>query len=207
MIATLSRRVSVLPVDCFNSHRQSRSISHVAIRDSHLLHAHNNDGFHMADEGWVPARRQRRDWTVGPGFHLAPEEAVEMQLQALQTNNEPCVDHGVEVLYRFAAFDPFERSCYFGTPSDLGQFERFRRVARDKPYDMLLWHHRYQIASSLQISEYEWSQRVRVYGAAKRSAVFTFHMRKRSGGHYDGVWFTEQLLCDRIESRQKEESD
>ena len=35
-------------------------------------------------------------------------------MQALQINNDPWVDHGVEVLYRFAAFDPFERSTYFG---------------------------------------------------------------------------------------------
>lgn len=32
------------------------------------------------------------------------------------------------VMYRFAAFDPFERSKFFGRSFDLGQFERFRRV-------------------------------------------------------------------------------
>lgn len=35
-------------------------------------------------------------------------------LQALQQNDLPTADHGVEVLYRFADFDPFARSCYFG---------------------------------------------------------------------------------------------
>jgi hypothetical protein len=35
-------------------------------------------------------------------------------LQALRDNNVPRVDHGIEVLYRFAAFDPFQRSHYFG---------------------------------------------------------------------------------------------
>ena len=34
--------------------------------------------------------------------------------QALQCNNEPSRDHGVEVLYRFADFDPFARCWYFG---------------------------------------------------------------------------------------------
>jgi hypothetical protein len=34
--------------------------------------------------------------------------------QALQRNNSPYPDHGVEVMYRFAAFDPFQRSRYFG---------------------------------------------------------------------------------------------
>jgi hypothetical protein len=34
--------------------------------------------------------------------------------QALQQNNVPYPDHGVEVLYRFANFDPFVRAKYFG---------------------------------------------------------------------------------------------
>lgn len=122
-----------------------------------------------------------------------------MQLRALQVNNEPWVDHGVEVLYRFAAFNPFERSTYFGQSWDLGQFERFRRLARDKPYDILLWHHHHQVVSSFQVSETQWTQRVKVDGIASQSAVFAFHMRKRSGGRHDGVWFTERLLCDSVE--------
>lgn len=35
-------------------------------------------------------------------------------LQALQANDKPRYDHGIEVLYRFANFDPFQRSKYFG---------------------------------------------------------------------------------------------
>lgn len=35
-------------------------------------------------------------------------------IQALKNNNKPYADHGIEVMYRFAAFDPFERSKYFG---------------------------------------------------------------------------------------------
>ena len=65
-------------------------------------------------------------------------------VQALQDNNTPYIDHGIETLYRFAgkcpvssvtvhntdmylfasAFDPFVRSSYFGVLRDLGQFER-----------------------------------------------------------------------------------
>lgn len=39
---------------------------------------------------------------------------VHLPMQALRDNNVPQVDHGIEVLYRFAAFDPFQRSHYFG---------------------------------------------------------------------------------------------
>lgn len=41
-------------------------------------------------------------------------QAIKVQLQALQNNDEPYFDHGIETLYRFADVDPFQRSPYFG---------------------------------------------------------------------------------------------
>lgn len=124
-----------------------------------------------------------------------------MQLQALADNNKPWVDHGIEVLYRFAAFDVFQRSNYFGRSWDLGQFERFRRLVRDKPYDVLLQHTDYRVNSTLQVSDTRWMQRVWVLGfAEKQSAVFDFHMVQRCGGRHDGYWYTERLLCDGVET-------
>ena len=35
-------------------------------------------------------------------------------MQALKENSTPYVDHGIEVMYRFANFDPFQRASYFG---------------------------------------------------------------------------------------------
>ena len=43
------------------------------------------------------------------------------QLEALKYNDQPRPDYGIEVMYRFAGFDPFERSPYFGPFFDLGQ--------------------------------------------------------------------------------------
>lgn len=47
------------------------------------------------------------------------------ELQALQHNNFPHNDAGIEACYRFAAFDPFARTDYFGPRLDLGQVGRF----------------------------------------------------------------------------------
>lgn len=99
-------------------------------------------------------------------------------LQALCSNNEPYVDHGIEVLYRFANFDPFNPRCrYFGRNFDLGQvrstsfsgamswrltsqclpisfpqFERFRRIMHTTPYAVLLGHESATILSALEVS-------------------------------------------------------
>jgi hypothetical protein len=57
----------------------------------------------------------------GSIFQFNAEEAVEYQLEALKYNDQPRQDYGIEVMYRFAGFDPFERSTYFGRQFDLGQ--------------------------------------------------------------------------------------
>ena len=68
----------------------------------------------------------------------------------MRLNDEPYSDHGIEVLYRFAAFDPFLRSDYFGRRLDLGQFERFRRVVHMPAFATLLRHERATVLSSLE---------------------------------------------------------
>ena len=55
------------------------------------------------------------------------------------------------MLYRFTAFDPFERTSYFGMSQDLGQFERFRRIFHTPYYIVLLNHTDRQVLSSLQV--------------------------------------------------------
>eukprot|EP00898_Chlorokybus_atmophyticus_P003959 jgi/Chlat1/4564/Chrsp29S00342 len=56
------------------------------------------------------------------------EVAIQKQLEALRLNDKPYIDHGIEVLYRFAGFDPFQRSLYFGRPHDLGQHVYKQRI-------------------------------------------------------------------------------
>lgn len=88
----------------------------------------------------IPKRRKRMDWIIGPSYDLSRDAAVQLQLQvrprsqgfaaqapptqALRDNNTPYIDHGVEVLYRFADLDPFVRSRFFGPSLDLGQVRR-----------------------------------------------------------------------------------
>ncbi|GFH23010.1 uncharacterized protein HaLaN_20556 [Haematococcus lacustris] len=124
-------------------------------------------------------------------------------LQALRHNNTPHVDHGVEVLYRFADFDPFNPRCsYFGRSFDLGQFERFRRILHTSHYATLLGHEEAVPLSSLQVSEHVWAQRVLVRGplhcgtGQRDEGVYTFTMKMRMGGLHDGYWFTQSLLAD-----------
>jgi len=67
---------------------------------------------------------------IGPSLQYSNLQSLDVQLSALKNNNEPYLDHGIEVLYRFAGIDPWSRSNYFGRSLDLGRFDQ--QVKEDK---------------------------------------------------------------------------
>ncbi|XP_010917828.1 uncharacterized protein [Elaeis guineensis] len=138
---------------------------------------------------WLESRRKR---PFGPRLNFSAEKAVQCQLEALKYNDQPRQDYGIEVMYRFAGFDPFERSTYFGPFFDLGQFERFRRIFHHSTYRVLLGHKERKILSSLWVKERVWIQGSR----PEEEEIFQFTMVQRVGGSWDGYWLTESLLHD-----------
>lgn len=138
-----------------------------------------------------------------PQLSLSKEEAIVAQIKALQHNNFPYTDHGIEVLYRFANFSPWERSHYFGRSLDLGQFERFRRIFYTSCYSPLLGLTKYEFLSSLELSEESWRARILVTNDyRKEERTYEFTMKQRVGGRYDGVWFCHSLICDGCDDKQ-----
>jgi len=141
----------------------------------------------------VPKSRK----ALGPSFDLDASGALNVQLAVLKRNDKPYFDHGIEVMYRFANFDPFQRSHYFGKNFDLGQFERFRRIMHIPAYTTLLNHDSHTVLSTLQMSERIWKARVLVVGdGAREEAVYEWTLHQRLGGCYDGYWYTDSLICD-----------
>ena len=133
-----------------------------------------------------------------PSFALSAEEAFAAQWTALQHNDSPHVDAGIEVLYSFADIDLYlPRSRYFGIRQDLGQFERFRRVLHTPQYRALLSHVELRVLSTLRVSEHEVWQRVSVtsFRAGER-AQYRLALRQQVGGLRDGWWLGAQLTCD-----------
>eukprot|EP00198_Chlamydomonas_reinhardtii_P014247 XP_001703584.1 predicted protein [Chlamydomonas reinhardtii] len=134
---------------------------------------------------------------IGPCFDLSWEDALRVQLEALQHNNNPYPDHGVEVMYRFANFDPFQRTKYFGRSLDLGQFERFRRVMHSPFHATLLDNSGWEVLSTLQLSETCWCARVRVWDTHRlEERAYAITLTQRLGGCYDGYWYTDRWVCE-----------
>jgi hypothetical protein len=131
---------------------------------------------------------------AGPSLWLSPEDAVVAQLTALRAC-DAYRGAGIETCYRHADIDPWRRSSYFGTPLDLGQFERYRRVFYTPFYQVLVRNTEFELLSALSTDEDEWSARVRVRSArpmpqCRDEGVFVFKLRRKVGGRWDGGEFS-----------------
>ncbi|CAL5321431.1 unnamed protein product [Camellia sinensis] len=134
----------------------------------------------------------RRKRPFGPRLNFSAEEAVQCQLDALMFNDQPRPDYGIEVMYRFAGFDPFERSTYFGPFFDLGQ-------ADFPPFDLssVAWTQGKEDLEQFAGGGNQYKQRVWIRGARpEEEEIFQFTMVQRVGGSWDGYWLTESLLHD-----------
>ncbi|GBF90241.1 hypothetical protein Rsub_03374 [Raphidocelis subcapitata] len=153
----------------------------------------------LGDGAYILRSFVRPAHAAAPRFDLDLEGALQLQLDALQRNNSPYPDHGVEVMYRFAAFDPFERSKYFGRSFDLGQFERFRRVWHTPAFKTLLNHDSADVIGRFQMGEGKCALRVLArHDAPLEERTFTVTMVQRQGGPYDGYWLTDSVICDSV---------
>ncbi|XP_026460226.1 uncharacterized protein LOC113361068 [Papaver somniferum] len=176
-------------------HRSSFSVKKNRISSNNRFRASSSaDVPDFLSTDWLESRRKK---PFGPKLNFSAEDAVQCQLDALKHNDQPRQDYGVEVMYRFAGFDPFERSTYFGPFFDLGQFERFRRIFHHSTYRVLLGHKEREILSSLWVEENRFKQRIWIRGARpEEEEIFQFTMVQRIGGSWDGYWLTESLLHD-----------
>lgn len=158
-------------------------------------------GLLFLDNGECLAFPKKRS-QIGPCFDLSWEDALRVQLESLRENNKPYADHGVEVLYRFANFDPFQRAKYFGRSLDLGQFERFRRVIHAPAYATLLDHSESTVLSTLQVDEGTVVVRLQVDDTHRlERSTYSVTMVQRLGGIYDGYWYTDRWIAEDVDPK------
>ncbi|KAE8718755.1 hypothetical protein F3Y22_tig00109991pilonHSYRG00020 [Hibiscus syriacus] len=133
---------------------------------------------------------ERKD--LWPEAKCNAEEAVKHQLDALKCNDQPRQDYGIEVMYRFAGFDPFERSTYFGPFFDLGQTDF-------SPFGLsnIAWPQEEEGLEQFVCKGEPVQTTVWILGSRpNEEEVFEFTILQRVGGSWDGYWLTESLLHD-----------
>jgi Domain of unknown function (DUF4864) len=116
-----------------------------------------------------------------PRPELSPEEVVRYQAEALQHNDEPRLDAGIERAFRFAS--PSNKQM-------TGPLEKFIRIVKSPPYSPML----NSVSSSIVGSEVKDDQaRIAVHFVAAdgRRATYIFVLSKQNEGEFNNCWMTD----------------
>lgn len=153
-----------------------------------------------------------------PSHLMPPNVAVAAQLDALQRNDYPETDAGVQVAYRFTkpagceqmtvgqAFPSRARSWH-AKEEWLG-YSGFRDMIHTTPYDMLLGSDHWEVISGMKFPSKRHSnsavQAVRLFNRPRhahddcsslREYTFTFCLQRIDTGPYKGCWMTVGVRC------------
>jgi hypothetical protein len=127
----------------------------------------------------VSGLAQVTDLTPRP--ELSPEQVVQYQVEALQHNDEPKADAGIERAFRFAS--PSNKQM-------TGPLEKFIRIVKSPVYSSML----NSVSSSIVGSDVKDDQArfaVHFVAADGRQVTFVFVLSKQNEGEFNNCWMTD----------------
>ena len=116
-----------------------------------------------------------------PRPELTPEQVVQYQVTALQHNDDPKSDAGIERAFRFAS--PSNKQA-------TGPLANFVRIVKSPLYSPLL----NSLSSLIVGSELKDNQAkiaVKIVAADGRQVTYVFVLSKQSEGEFDNCWMTD----------------
>jgi hypothetical protein len=118
-----------------------------------------------------------------PDPSLEPRRVIEIQLEALQTNDTPETDAGIERAWAFAHPD---------NKAQTGPLERFKAMLESPMYRFLI-DHRSHAVERVGGTEDKIRFRVRVVADGGRAVAYQWTMAKVGSGEHSGAWMTLQV--------------
>ena len=129
--------------------------------------------------------------SIQPSPHLSPVEVVKIQLEALEKNDIPHPNRGIEITFRFAS--PENKRA-------TGPLERFTQMVNSPAYRPLL-NHRTAEYGPIEVTENLAVQPVTLISQNGEKVGYVFSLSKQTGGSYDGCWMTNGV--SRFEPQEK----
>ena len=116
-----------------------------------------------------------------PNPKLSPEEVVSIVLQALQHNDTPTKNSGIAITFGFAS--PANRAI-------TGPLDRFIELVNNPLYKPML-NHRHAERGSIRVAGDMARQRVTLFDAEGRRAIYIFTLSKQQEEPYKDCWMTD----------------
>ena len=125
---------------------------------------------------------QLADLTPSP--EISPEQVVQFQVNALQHNDDPQTDSGIERAFRFAS--PSNKTA-------IGPLEKFARIVKSDAYSPMLNN----VSSSIVGSDTKGDRArvaVKIFGATGRQVTYVFILSRQPEGELSNCWMTDAVL-------------
>lgn len=119
-----------------------------------------------------------------PDPKFSPADVVRIQLQAMQANDIPHKNAGIEVAFRFAS--PQNKMT-------TGPLARFISLVNNPVYRPMLNHRRVDFGQ-LEIEQNKAVQPVIVIGSNGERTSYLFALSKQDSGRYASCWMTDAVI-------------
>ena len=114
----------------------------------------------------------------------SPRDVVQIQLRALERNDDPYEDAGVEVAFRFAS--PANRTV-------TGSLELFTQMVHSPTYQPML-NHRSAEYGALRVRGNKATQPVMLTAADGQQIGYMFLLSRQDGGQFVDCWMTDGVV-------------
>jgi hypothetical protein len=118
-----------------------------------------------------------------PGPELSPRQVVEIQLTALQHNDEPGPNAGIARVWQFAHPDNKETT---------GPLSRFSAMIQSPPYRLLI-DHRAHAVEVMRVDERTAAFEVTVTANSGKVVAYLWRLEKLVDGPLAGTWLTTSV--------------
>ena len=119
-----------------------------------------------------------------PDPSLSPQDVVSIQIEALQNNDIPYEDRGIEVTFNFAS--PANQRM-------TGPLERFKEMVRNPVYGPMINHRDAKYENLVVEGEFA---RIDVVLISKEGEYlgYRFILSRQHGNEYEGSWMTDAVI-------------
>ena len=132
----------------------------------------------------VQADNLKRAKELQPLPGISPQKVVDLQIQAMQQNDQPYEDHGIAIAYRFASPE---------NKKNTGPLERFSEMVKNEMYKSLLYAKRYGL-DAIEIDGDLAVQKVTLIDAQDEPVVYFFQLSRQIEGPYKDCWMTDSVV-------------
>jgi hypothetical protein len=131
---------------------------------------------------FVAGLAQLADLTPRP--ELSPEQVVQFQVTALQHNDDPKADAGIERAFLFAS--PSNKTA-------TGPLGKFARILKGPAYSPMINNVSSSIIGSNLVGD-QARVAIKVVAASGRHVTYVFVLSKQSEGEFSNCWMTDSVL-------------